>query len=416
LAHDVFISYASRDKPTADAACAVLESKAVRCWIAPRDILPGRDWSEAIIDAIEGARIMVLVFSAQTNASRQIVREVERAVNKGLTIVTLRIEDVPPARNLEYFLGTPHWLDAITPPLERHLEYLSETVQVLLGATDVRPVPPPPGPPTLQQVLSRREVLIGAGGLAGLVALGFATGLIGGGGGGGGGDDPSAAPDLDPRLVGDWTIESGMSSASDGSSTEWTISLTPNGDFTGEMIIRDRGRVEPLAGAPGWLNLIPETAPQGYSRTVTWEQDGDVAQVLTSALVPSNLLQILAAAAQPGNAAFFLSNTEEYTREPAGSDKSRSGAWTHEADYGSMRWRIVLEIEGEDTYALEASLQDTGKMTAKDGTWRQVSEANGLQEGDYEVLDEDTVVLRNTALSAFGPTAQVTWRRGDKAG
>ena len=50
MAHDVFISYSTKDKPTADAACAALEAKGIRCWIAPRDILPGSDWGEAIID------------------------------------------------------------------------------------------------------------------------------------------------------------------------------------------------------------------------------------------------------------------------------------------------------------------------------------------------------------------------------
>jgi hypothetical protein len=45
MAHDVFISYSSKDKPTADAACAILESKGIRCWIAPRDILPSADWA-----------------------------------------------------------------------------------------------------------------------------------------------------------------------------------------------------------------------------------------------------------------------------------------------------------------------------------------------------------------------------------
>ena len=41
MAHDVFVSYAAQDKPTADAACATLEARQVRCWIAPRDVLPG---------------------------------------------------------------------------------------------------------------------------------------------------------------------------------------------------------------------------------------------------------------------------------------------------------------------------------------------------------------------------------------
>jgi hypothetical protein len=41
MAHDVFISYSSHDKPIADAVCAGLEAAKIRCWIAPRDMLPG---------------------------------------------------------------------------------------------------------------------------------------------------------------------------------------------------------------------------------------------------------------------------------------------------------------------------------------------------------------------------------------
>src|ERR1700683_3384018 len=69
VAFDVFISYSSDDKPIADAACAALESANIRCWIAPRDISPGRDYGESIIDAIEGAKIFVLILSGSANGS-----------------------------------------------------------------------------------------------------------------------------------------------------------------------------------------------------------------------------------------------------------------------------------------------------------------------------------------------------------
>src|SRR5688500_18290140 len=133
MAHDVFISYCSEDKPIADAVCATLEAKGIRCWIAPRDILPGMDWGEAIIDAINGSRVIVLVFSSNANDSQQIKREVERAVSKGLPVIPLRIENVAPARSLEYFIGPVHWLDALTPPLETHLQNLAEIVRLLLA-------------------------------------------------------------------------------------------------------------------------------------------------------------------------------------------------------------------------------------------------------------------------------------------
>jgi hypothetical protein len=43
MAYDAFISTAQEDKPTADAACAMLEANGVKCWIAPRDITPGQN-------------------------------------------------------------------------------------------------------------------------------------------------------------------------------------------------------------------------------------------------------------------------------------------------------------------------------------------------------------------------------------
>ena len=133
MAHDVFISYSNKDKPTADAVCAALEANGIRCWIAPRDILPGSDWGEAIIDAIHGCRAMLLIFSSNSNASAQIKREVERSVNAGIPVVPFRIEDVMPSKTLEYFISTQHWLDALTPPLEQHLHYLVNTMRAILA-------------------------------------------------------------------------------------------------------------------------------------------------------------------------------------------------------------------------------------------------------------------------------------------
>ena len=53
--HDVFISYSKYDRSVADAICHHLESKSMRCWYAPRDIAPGKDWAAAIEDAIKRA-------------------------------------------------------------------------------------------------------------------------------------------------------------------------------------------------------------------------------------------------------------------------------------------------------------------------------------------------------------------------
>lgn len=141
MAHDVFISYSAKDKAVADAVCATLEGSKIRCWIAPRDVLPGISYAKALIQALNRSRLLVLVFSASSNDSPQVMREVERAVNKGIPIIPFRIENVTPSEAMEYFLSAPHWLDALTPPLKKHLQRLTDTVQVLLAEVE-KPTPP----------------------------------------------------------------------------------------------------------------------------------------------------------------------------------------------------------------------------------------------------------------------------------
>jgi TIR domain len=131
-ARDVFVSYSQADRECAFQLVAHLESRGIGVWVAPRDISPATDWAEAIIEAISGARLMVLVFSAHCNASPQVRREVERAVHREIPILPFRIEEVLPARSLEYFLSTPHWLDAFPPPREPHYERLSAHIESLL--------------------------------------------------------------------------------------------------------------------------------------------------------------------------------------------------------------------------------------------------------------------------------------------
>lgn len=188
MAHDVFISYSSEDKTAADALCAILESNGMRCWIAPRDIMPGADWGESIVRSIRESRLLLLVFSTSANKSKQIKREIEVAADGGVTIVPLRIENITPTESFKYFLGNIHWMDALTPPLELHLQMVAEKVKAIL-TTDISREPPEKAskaateerrsPPELlkpsgltKRVLLRPSIIIGF--IALLVAIGAA--------------------------------------------------------------------------------------------------------------------------------------------------------------------------------------------------------------------------------------------------
>ncbi|MDZ4859955.1 MAG: SUMF1/EgtB/PvdO family nonheme iron enzyme [Candidatus Hydrogenedentes bacterium] len=126
--YDVFVSYSNKDKHVADAVCAALENRRIRCWIAPRDVPGGAQWGSTIIDAISECQVMVLVFSAHSNRSSQVLREVGTAVENSTMIIPFRIDECPMSKDMQYLLKPLHWLDAMTPPLEDHLRKLVSRV------------------------------------------------------------------------------------------------------------------------------------------------------------------------------------------------------------------------------------------------------------------------------------------------
>ncbi len=147
MAFDAFISYASPDKTVADAVCARLEAAGIRCWIAPRDVTPGIPWAESIMQAIDGAKVMILVFSDHANKSAQVPREVERAISHSKPIIPFRIENVTPTGSLDYYIKSVHWLDAMTPPMERHIDSLAANVRRMVPGPTPGPRPSPAPPP-----------------------------------------------------------------------------------------------------------------------------------------------------------------------------------------------------------------------------------------------------------------------------
>src|SRR3954447_15867385 len=138
----IFLSYASRDKLVADAICSRLENQGIRCWIAPRDVNPGSDYSDQISEALERSTAMVMVFSSGSNSSRHVKSEIDRAFSLDKVIIPFRVENVELDKGLAYYLSKTHWLDALTRPLEQHIDRLAGTIRKVSGLE---------GPPPLLQ-------------------------------------------------------------------------------------------------------------------------------------------------------------------------------------------------------------------------------------------------------------------------
>ena len=411
MAHDVFISYSSKDKPTADATCASLEAKGIRCWIAPRDITPGADWGEAIIDGINGARVFVLVFSSNANASQQIKREVERAVNHGLPIIPLRIEDVQPGKSLEYFLSMPHWLNALTPPLEQHLKYLAEVVRQILDGK-----PPPVQPQTASpSVLTTiygfdRRLVLGVGAVA-LVALALGVNSLFGGG--------------PPTFVGKWkasqiTIQPGAASmpglpvvpatdifvrpALQGPNIHSTLDVNDLGQYQYGLSAEDTGAVvadgndalkftsdiSHVTTRVEYFMLEPQLATSMVN--VYGGTAGDMGMVINPAF-PMTQVTFVGTPLGKG----FGSGVAKV-----------AGTWhfrdvTNAAGLGTQ---VTLTIESDGHYRFNSDMNEHGMLAAADGKWTRTPQSGLPVSGTY-VFDGRSKV---TCAAANGTTV---WERAD---
>ena len=126
---DVFISYASQDAAVADAVVGALERAGLKCWIAPRDVVPGALYADEIVRAINEAKVVVLVFSEAAAASPHVGKEIERASSKRRRIVALRTDAASLPRAFEYFLSESHWIDVGSGGIEAAAAKLVDAVR-----------------------------------------------------------------------------------------------------------------------------------------------------------------------------------------------------------------------------------------------------------------------------------------------
>src|SRR5688500_3334745 len=163
---DIFVSYASPDREIAFRIVSFLEEQGITCWVAPRDVPPGVEYGQAIINGIGDSRALVLILSDQSNDSQFVRKEVERAVSKTKPVLPVRIREVTPSGSLEFFISSAQWVDAWKSPMEQHLLPLVAAIKTIgqPGAAPVRSSALP------RSRRSSRPVLVGVALLAVLAA------------------------------------------------------------------------------------------------------------------------------------------------------------------------------------------------------------------------------------------------------
>jgi hypothetical protein len=151
----VFVSHSSDNRAEAAELAAFLEARGTKVWIAPRDVRPGRDYSEQLQEAIEQSAAFVVLITDMGNQSPYVRAETEMAFSNHKPIFPVRTSDMQPASGLALFLKIRHWTDAFGPGRDAALDRLAAELLALCPADPpaagesetVEPPPPPPAPP-----------------------------------------------------------------------------------------------------------------------------------------------------------------------------------------------------------------------------------------------------------------------------
>lgn len=136
LRPDVFISYSTKNLDVAEAIVKEFEANGISCWYAPRNIMPGEEWVSAITHGLEQCKTLVLIYTDESNESRQVMNEVAVAFNAGKTIVPFRLTESKMSSEFEYYLTRVHWLDGTNKSHSESIVELRKYVEILLSDAD----------------------------------------------------------------------------------------------------------------------------------------------------------------------------------------------------------------------------------------------------------------------------------------
>lgn len=128
----VFISYSTKDQPQAEAVRNVIEQNGITCWMAPRDIPGGSNYTKEIPHAIRDCQAFVLMLSQNAQNSPWVLKELDRAVNEGKIILPFQLEDITLNDEFNFLLTGAQRYDAYQKKSEA-LQLLVSRIKAILG-------------------------------------------------------------------------------------------------------------------------------------------------------------------------------------------------------------------------------------------------------------------------------------------
>lgn len=133
----VFLSHSNKDNETAELLFKELERRNIHCWYdrynLDGNIEEGNNWKAAIVKAIKNASIFVLIFSNNSNSSKDVEIELEHAgsefTKNGMVILPFRLTKDQVNEGLDYYLHGRNWFDGSEPPIESKINIFCDMIQ-----------------------------------------------------------------------------------------------------------------------------------------------------------------------------------------------------------------------------------------------------------------------------------------------
>ena len=136
MQYDIFLSYRRSDQPIARAVVSELEARGVNVWW-DQLIEGGEDWRDAIVAGLEASSSLVILFSEDCNASKQLKKELAIADTLNKLIVPVLIENTQPKGHYLYELAALNWIQ-IFPDAHKKAAKLADRLVDTLESAGLR--------------------------------------------------------------------------------------------------------------------------------------------------------------------------------------------------------------------------------------------------------------------------------------
>lgn len=137
MKHDVFISYKSEDIALTKLIAHALQAENISAWYAPKNLdnsASRKDFDDQIIEAIQEAKIIVMLLSDEALNSDWVKTEITYALEKKKFVIPFVVRNVTVDNGLSIRLKNRHWIDAYPSP-EKRLEVLLNNIKTGINDT-----------------------------------------------------------------------------------------------------------------------------------------------------------------------------------------------------------------------------------------------------------------------------------------